>query len=236
MAVSNSIDFNITATTLIEDARAELGVQADEEPLENHELERGKRLLNSMLKAWETDGVYAWTYTEGSITLVQSDRDYTFTSGGDFTTVPLDIKQVRITRSGTDLEMYRMSREEYYALPDKTTEGYPTQWYYDRQRDSGTLYVWPAPDSTAGTLKFTYRRRIMDIDAGSDNFDAPVEWLEAIRFGLANRMIGPYGKAGTPEAQRVQAESQRAYNLIKQYDAGEDDSSIIIVPSEHRRR
>lgn len=232
MAVSSSVDYTTTATQLIEDARAELGVNADEEPLENHELQRGMRLLNQMLKAWEADGVYAWTYTEGTLTLVQSDKDYTFQSGGDFTTVPMDIKQIRITRNSSDLEMTRMSREEYYALPVKTTEGHPTQWYYDRQRDTGTLYVWPAPDATAGTLKFTYRRRIMDIDAGSNNFDVPVEWLEAIRFGLASRLIRPYGKSGTPEAREVQAESQRAYGLIKQYDASEDESSVFILPGE----
>lgn len=236
MAVSSSTDFSQNAEELIEDARAELGILAEEEPLDSAELERGRRMLNRMFKAWETDGVYAWTYTEGTLTLTAADGSYTFQSGGDVTTVPLDITHMRITRSSIDLELTRMTREEYQSLPVKTTQGQPTQWFYDRQRDSGTLYLWPVPDSLAGTLKFTYRRRIMDMDSGSNDFDFPQEWYEAITYGLANRMIGPYGKAGTPEAQRVEREALRSYLVVKSYDAGEAENSIYMRPASYRRR
>lgn len=236
MAVSGSVDYTTTAEQLIKDARAELGVNADEEPLDATELERGKRLLNEMLKAWEADGVYAWVSTEGTLTLVASDEQYTFQAAGDFATVPMDILQMRITRNSQDLEMTRMTREEYFALPNKTSTGQPTQWYYDRQRDTGTLYVWPAPDSTAGTLKFTYRRRLMDIDTGADNFDVPQEWYRALRLCLADEMIGPYGKAGTEEGRRVERKAVGAYLTVKSYDTAEQETSIYMRPSPYARR
>lgn len=236
MTVSGSTDFSLTANQLIVASLELLGIKAEEEPLQAYELERGLRWLNIMLKAWEVDGVMAWTLTEGSFALVQSDVDYVFGAGGTFTTVPVDILDVRITRSSTDLPMSRMSREAYYALPNKTSEGYPTQYMYDRQRDSGTLYVWPAPDSTGGTIKFTYRRRIMDMDASADTFDLPQEWYMALVYGLADQLIPIYGRSGTPRGAEITQKALIAYNSVKSFDIDEGESSIFMVPDSYARR
>ena len=76
----------------------------------------------------------------------------------------------------------------------------------------------------------------MDIDAGSDNFDLPQEWYEALTFGLANRLIGHYGKAGTEEGARVEREAIRSYAVVKAFDAGERENSVYMRPSQFRRR
>lgn len=229
MAVSNSIDFTQTAQALIVDALAELGVLAEEEPLEAVDLNRGLRTLTRMLKAWQADGVMTWTLTDGTFALVTGQASYVIGAGGAFTTVPLEILDMQINRGTNDLPMLRLSREEYRALPNKTTRGYPTQYYYDRQRAGGTLYVWPAPDTTAGTLKFTYRRIIMDMDAGPNNIDLPQEWHDAIVYGLASRLVGPYSMDGKPAAARVTAEAQRAYMVVKGFDVGEGKGSLSIT-------
>jgi hypothetical protein len=229
MAVSNSTDFTQTAQELIVDALAELGVLAEEEPLEATDLNRGLRIMTRMLKAWQADGVMAWTMTAGTLALVQGQASYAFGSGGDFTTVPLDIGDMEINRGSNDLPMNRLSREEYRALPNKTTQGYPTQFYYDRQRTGGTLYVWPAPDATAGTLKFTYRRIIMDMDAGANNIDLPQEWHDAIVYGLAYRLVGPYSMDGKPTAARLKAEAERSYQVVKNFDVGEGKGSLSVT-------
>lgn len=229
MAVSDSTDFRSVANDIIKDARSLLGIDAAEEPLEAFELERGLRFLTRMLKAWEGDGIGGWTLTERTFALVQGDVDYVLGTGGTLTTVPFEIMQVRITRGGSDLEMTPLSREEYYALPNKTTQGYPTQWYYDRQRDTGTLYVWPAPDATGGTIKFTERRRIMDVDAGANDYDLPPEWEEAIVWNLAERLIGPYGKAGSDEAKEVRRIAPVKYMAIKSWDVASGGGFISIT-------
>lgn len=235
MALSNSTDFSLNAQELLVAALELLGVRSEEEQLQQVELERGLRWLNIMLKAWEVDGVMAWTLTEGTFALVQGDVDYVIGAGGTFTTVPVDIQDMRITRGGNDLPMTRMSREDYNWLPNKTTQGYPTQWYYDRQRDGGTLYVWPAPDVTAGTLKFTYRRRIMDLDGPTDNFDIPQEWYMALVYGLADQLIPIYGKSGSPRAMDVTQKAAVAYNSVKSFDIDEGESSIFVIPDSYAR-
>lgn len=231
MAVSNSIDFTLTAAEIIEEARREVGIQADEEPIDAQALVTGLRTLNRMLKAWQAEGVMCWTLTEGTLTLVASDESYVFGSGGTFTTVPLEITSIRINRGSNDIPMFRMSREEYFDLPNKTITGYPTQFYYDRQRSGGTLYVWPAPDATAGTLKFTYRRIIMDVDASNNDLDLPQEWYDAIIFGLAKRLAGHAWLLGTEDGKRVMVEAERSYMVVKGFDIGEGTGSISITPA-----
>lgn len=235
MAVSNSTDAKSVGATLVSDARALLGIAADEESLESFELERGLRFLTRMLKAWEGDGIGGWVYTEGTLTLVQADVDYVCGAGGSFVTVPFEITDMRIYRGSNDLPMTRIGRQQYQALSNKTTQGYPTQWFYDRQRDNGTIYVWPAPDVTAGTLKFTYRRRIMDMDTGVDDYDLPPEWEQAIVENLADKLAGVYGKADSAEAKKVAREAQISYAIVKNWDVASDDGSISIEPDGYRR-
>ena len=231
MAVSNSIDFSLTAIEILTEARKKIGVHASEESLSAAEKVDGLRVMNVMLKAWQADGVAMAHYTEGSLTLVQGDYDYTFaTSGGDFTPVPFDIKTIRISRNSTEIPMTEMSRDEYYALPNRTNEGYPLQWFYDRQRDDGTLYIWPAPDATGGTLKITYVRRVMDVDANADAVDLPQEWYEAVIYGLASRLLDEYTIANPIIENRVRSRAGSAYETVKSFDIGEGEGSIFILP------
>lgn len=232
MAVSNSIDFSLTAVQIIEEARGKLGIHADEEPLEAIDLQKGLRALNMMLKGWQAEEIYISTFTEGALTLVQGDYDYVFGSGGTFTTVPFEIMDMRITRNSRDMPMVEMGRQEYFALPQKDSQGYPTQWYYDRQRSGGTLYVWPAPDSALGTLKFTYRRVIMDMDDSTNNLDLPQEWYEAVVYNLAVRLMPNNGGAGTAEAKLVIAEAARTYAVVKGFETGTGKSSLYIGPDD----
>lgn len=233
MAVSGSTDFRSIGSELVAGALSRLGVLAEEEPLQPFEAERGYRYLTQMLKAWEADGLAGWLYTEATFALVDSDKDYVFGSGGTVTTVPFEIMQVRISLDGgSEIEMTRLDRESYYRLPNRTTEGFPTQFFYDRQRDDGTLYVWPVPDSNDYDITLTYRRRIMDLDLGSENVDLPPEWEEAIELGLAKRLLGPYSLRGTPTSAEIRADADNAYSIVKSFDTAEGQGSIFILPDD----
>lgn len=233
MTTSGSTDFSSSASTLIIAARRLLGIHAEEEPLQANDLAIGLDMLTRMLKTWEVDpDLGTWLYTDTTLTLVQGTVSYLFGSGGAVTTIPFEIKSIYITRGASqpDLPMETMSRQDYKDLPNKTTQGYPTQWFYDRQRDNGRLYVWPAPDVTAGTLTITYRRRIMDTDAGADNIDLPPEWEEAVTNNLAKRMVPMSGRGGTPEAAQVMVDAAAMLAALKAFDATNDNGSISILP------
>lgn len=230
MSVSGTTDFNMTVAQIVRDARGMLGIQDEEEPMEAVDLDRGIRVLNTMILAWQADGVQTWVLAEGSLALVQGDYDYVIGSGGAFTTVPTEITDARINRAGIDLPMNRMSRTEYYALPVKDTQGYPTQFYYDRQREGGTFFVWPAPDSVAGTIRFTYRRRIMDVGTGNSTLDIPKEWLEAVIANLAVRLSPHYGGVDRSRLSEVRDIALSSYTVLKSFDTAEGEGTISIWP------
>lgn len=241
MTVSNSTDFRSTAIEIIEDARRLLGIHAEEEQTEAHVLVTGKRFLTMMLKDWQVDpDLGTWLETQGSMALANATASYVFGSGGAFTTIPFEIVQVRVSHDGgNEIEMIPLSRGDYYRLPNRTTTGHPTQYFYDRQRDNGTLYVWPVPSDADYDITFTYRRRIMDVDAGVDNLDIPPEWEWAVINNLAKMLTPTCGRGGTPEAAQVTGDALTSLTKLKAFDLSNDGGSIFMGPDRndnYRRR
>lgn len=230
MTVSGTVAFSLTVSEIVTEARGLLGIQAAEEPLQAVELAQGIRALNMMLNTWQADGVKTWTLTEGTFTLVQGTASYLFGSGGTFTTVPLELTDVRLTRDSIDLPIQALSRQEYFALPNKTTQSRPVSYYYDRQRDTGRMYVWPTADSGLGTIGFTYRRHINDAGDGTNTLDLPDEWAEAVCYGLAKRLLPYYPKVDKTGLAAVLSTADATYAIVKAFDVAEGENSITITP------
>lgn len=232
MATSGSSDFTLDRDQIITEAYALIGVGVDGEVLSDSQVTEGARALNLMLKTLSrTPGLLSWLKTEGSFTLTDATASYTMGSGGTVTYRPLRILSMRYRNtSGTDLPMTRLSREEYFELPIKTTAGIPTQFYYDPGRDSGTLYLWPVKATiTTESVRFTYERTIEDFDASTDNADLPQEWLETLIYNLAVR-LGPRWQAVGPTSF-AKVEAQAGGLLAAMLASDQEDASIYLQPS-----
>lgn len=116
---------------------------------------------------------------------------------------PRDVMNVRlVNENGNEIPMRRLSRQEYMNLSDKTTEGSPYTYYFDKlegidniSSSNPVMYVYTEPDNLREYLKYDVVKTIDDIDTvGSDNFYFPDEWLEAITYNLAVRLATAYGK------------------------------------------
>src|SRR4030067_833979 len=99
--------------------------------------------------------------------------------------LPLTPVRIRSTPyrdpSSNVLPMRLFTRQEYFALPTKTSAGTPTQYYFDPQRGAPTLYVWPVKATvTTETFKVTYHKRTDDLDDLANDIDIPQEALETI--------------------------------------------------------
>ena len=100
----------------------------------------------------------------------------------------------RHTVSSTqEVPLTQISREEYTTLPNKATTGTTTQVYYDPQIVAGRLYIWPVPSDAVDKIILTVTRRIEDVGADTDTYDAPPEMLEMIKYQLALRLSLEYG-------------------------------------------
>jgi hypothetical protein len=130
--------------------------------------------------------------------------------------------------SSSEVPMQTLTRLDYFNLPSKTTSGFPNHYYYDAQReDTGDLYVWSQPD-TSIIMNFTYNRKIQDVDAATDNFDVPSEWLEALTYNLAYRIAPAFGMAQGEDYQHVRAMAKEFLFDAWSYDT--DIGSVTLQP------
>lgn len=147
------------------------------------EMAAGMRYLNRLLKAWQMEGSPMFLRTDGQITLTTA-ASYALTPAR-----PIRILSARFRQNSIDLPMQEMTQDDYNNLPVKTTQGTPTQFFYDRQKESGTFYVWPVLAAAAGqTIEYTYEREIEDVTDPDAAIDVPSEWYNAVALGLAARM------------------------------------------------
>jgi hypothetical protein len=107
---------------------------------------------------------------------------------------PLRAPQARryLYSSRQETPMITMSRFDYDYLPNKTTTGIPTNFFYDPQTGNGPytqplskFNVWPAPADFTSGIRFIGQRPLQDIASITQMPDFPVEWLSAIKWNLA---------------------------------------------------
>jgi hypothetical protein len=177
--------------------------------------------LDMMLKSWQNEGYNLWTKTSMSHTLTTSAAQTLDPVR------PMRILSCRYKSSAaaTELVMTRMMRDEYDSLPNKTTTGTPTQFYYDRQRESARLYVWPLLTAATGqTLQITYDRELEDITSLDDTLDMPSEWFLAVVYGLAALMMET-----VPVRSQDQRVTQRAQMLLNKAGAFDQEQSVFFA-------
>jgi len=91
---------------------------------------------------------------------------------------------VATTGVTSDLSVSRVSRSEYLAIPSKTTNGRPTQFYYNRQT-TPTVSLWPSPDDATQVFVYNYVDRIEDAKDLANIADAPYRFLPCLVAGVA---------------------------------------------------
>jgi hypothetical protein len=216
MATSGSTDYNATAIELINSAYELARVKDPIESLTSDQTTRAIASLNKIIKYMQKNGMPLWAVKKDSITLVQSTQSYTCGTGGTgLSERPLRILQAFYRDGSNDVEMEIISRQEYWELGDKSSEGVPNEIYYDPQLDLGVLYVYnPADANAAGnTINLIYHRPFEDIDSETNNFDFPQEWTIAIEYMLAVDIAFRNGVRQTRIAQLESKAKEYFYEL-----------------------
>lgn len=218
MATSGSTDYTLKANQVVGYALRKIGVIAPDEDASARDMATGIEELNLMLKTWQVSGPHLWRQTQGSLALVADTASYAMPS-------VVRIISARFRQSGRDLPMELLTREEYYDLPLKTSQGIPTSYYFDVQRaaSGSTLYVWPVLASVSTeTVEYTYQRRIEDVDAQTNDIDIPQEWLQTVGYNLAALLADTFQVRDDVAARVI----NRA-NLLKQEAMTFDREPVI---------
>ncbi len=174
MTTSGSRDFNMDVGEIIEEAFERCGLEVRT----GYDARTARRSLNLMFADWANRGLNLWTVKQGTLTLTEGQAQETLTAD------VVDILEVTLRRNGTDYEVERISRGEYATLPNKTTKGRPSQFYFDRQIDP-VINLWATPENSTDQLVYYYVRRIEDADALVNTTDMPFRFYPCMVAGLA---------------------------------------------------
>ena len=178
MATSGSRDFDLDVADIIEEAYERCGLEVRT----GYDAKTARRSLNIMFSEWANRGVNLWTVKQATLTLTSGTA--TYNSGNGLASPMNDILEVALRRSGTDYEVDRISRGEYLNVPNKTTTGRPSQFYFNRQT-SPELALWPVPENSTDELVYYYITRIEDADTLQNTTDVPYRFLPCMIAGLA---------------------------------------------------
>lgn len=157
---------------------------------------------------------------------------YTFTSQCP---KPLSIQNAQLRDNNNfDRPVKIINRQEYRMIPQKTLTGQPVVLYYSPQLSNGLISLWPAPSAVNYSLHFTYLRTIQDLVSGTDNFDLPQEWLEAITYNLAVRLAPAYGISLTTSGLQgnpgLVSQAAEYLEALKAWDA--EQPYVQIIPND----
>lgn len=107
---------------------------------------------------------------------------------------PLRLLQVRRQTIGNndEIEAHQWSRQEYFAQPDKSSQGTINNWYYSPQLTDGRIYIWQTANDVDQIANFTYIRPIDVNTDTADNPDFPAEWFRVLKYNLAAEIAPEY--------------------------------------------
>lgn len=133
------------------------------------------------------------------------------------------------TGSGTstnDRMIFPISRTEYAAISNKTTQAFPNQFWFDRLI-SPTITFYPTPDGEGPYTCYYYRVRLIQ-DAklpNALNMEVPALWLDAVVAGLAHRLARVFA----PHLEQIRKlDADEAWQLAATQD--QEDVPLYISP------
>lgn len=128
-----------------------------------------------------------------------------------------------------DRRIHEINRLRYNNLPNKGNQGYPVNYFQDKQNNYTLLYVWPTGTLASDRLKIVYERVIEDFTDPADVADLPQSWMSAIAYSLAAYVAPKYGK----EDKAATAIAPLASSLLRSaMESNHGKAKFKIVPKD----
>lgn len=222
--------FSLNRDKVILGALKKVGAISQGETPNSNQISDASDTLNSLVKAWQADGLPLWKIKKVSFPLTQGKSEYNTSTDWSLASKPLKIMQVlnHDTLTNADIQLINVSRQEYNLLGMKVNQGTPTQYYYDPQKLYGIMTLYPVPDAYTATnrqLQIIYQDQFDDILSATDIPDFPTEWVRALVYGLASDLSDEYGmpiRERTFLAQKAQLLKSEVLSF------GQEDSSLYM--------
>lgn len=167
-----------------------------------------------------TDRVWQWFDIES----IQSSPYFRMVLSGGGT---LSVRELVFGQNPVEITCARMNGDDYQSLPTKLQSGnVPTNYWFDRQRDTARINVWPVVTDIYMHLHGKRLREMYDIATFTETFDMPRPWYAALIDMLALRLAKQDPKRTKGLWPELETAAQKAWDFI---DTDEIDRSPINI-------
>ena len=219
MAVSGTYNFNLDIDEVIQEATEMIG---GEDTL-GHTPASARRSINLMLKDWQNRGILLWTTSTTTVTVVASTTSY------DLSGSTINALEVVLRRSNTDIQLTRITPEEYLIIPAPTQTGRPTQYSIRRGRDNPVMSVWPIPENSTDELILEIVSELEDVNKSAiQNADLPKRFLPALTCGLSYYLS--MKRPLVPDTKIAMLKANYEEILARAMEEDRERASIYLLP------
>ena len=222
MATSGTYSFSMDIDEVIQEATEMIGgeITLGEEP------RSARRSINLLLQDWQNRGIQLWTVGATAVTVTTSTTAYSLADHN------IDILEAVINvQSGdgsTDLQLNRISMEEYLKIPRKTQTGRSSQYAVRRDRDNIVVSLWPLPDNSTNILKLETVKYIEDVSRSNQTADISRRFLPCLTAGTAYFMSMKRPGIEPSRINMIKQEYEERLNRAQEEDR--ERASMFIRP------
>jgi hypothetical protein len=218
MATSGTYTFSMDVDEVIQEAMEMVG---GEQTL-GEELRSARRSINLILQDWQNRGIQLWTIDTTTVSVTTSVETYTLGAEN------IDVLEAVVNRSNIDLQLERITMEEYLKIPRKGQTGRPTQYAVRRERDQSKVYLWPMPENNTDTIKFETVRYMQDISKSAQTPDISRRFLPCLTAGTAYFMS--MKRPGVEAGRIAMLKQEYEERLARAQEEDRERSNLVIRP------
>jgi len=219
MSTSGTYTFSMDIDEVIQEASEMIG---GEQTL-GHEPKSARRSINLLLQDWQNRGVMLWTAETSVFNVSVSTTTY------DLASSSIDVLEAVVNRDDTDIQLERISMQEYLKIPSKGQTGRPTQFAVRNGRDKPTVYLWPVPENSTDKVKVELIRYIQDVNKSAvQTADISRKFLPCLTAGLAYNMALKRPGVDLPRINLIKAEYEE--RLSRALDEDRERVSLYLRP------
>jgi hypothetical protein len=218
MATSGTYSFSMDIDEVIQEAMEMIGgeVTLGEEP------RSARRSINLLLQDCQNRGIQLWTVGTTAVSVTTSVTAY------DLGAENIDVIEAVVNRDNIDLQLERISMEEYLKIPRKGQTGRPTQYAVRRERDYPVVYLWPVPENNTDQIKFETVRYLQDVSRSSQTADVSRRFYPCLTAGTAYFMSMKRPNVDMGRISLLKQEYEE--RLVRAQEEDKERASLHITP------
>jgi len=222
MATSGTYSFSMDIDEVIQEAMEMIGG----EPTLGEEPRSARRSINLLLQDWQNRGIQLWTIGTTAVSVTTSVTSYTLGSEN------IDVLEAVVNRNNVDLQLERISMEEYLKIPRKSQTGRPTQYAVRRGRDDSTVFLYPIPENSTDVLKFETVKYFQDVSKSSQTADISRRFYPCLTAGTAYFMSMKRPGVDMNRIQMLKQEYEE--RLMRAQEEDKERTSLMLRPRINR--